>query len=96
MIDDHVERKMILNENDPQTMSSLRLTINKNDTKDLHLLIFLIQNAFTGNSAINIYEDRDALVWQQWSEKWSIEYTIKLPYLIIFICLIKQFVGSIW
>ena len=58
----HVERKMILNENDPQTMSSLRLTINKNDTKDLHLLIFLIQNAFTGNSAIDIYEDRDALV----------------------------------
>jgi hypothetical protein len=86
---------MILNENDSQTMSSL-FTINKNDTKDLHLLIFLIQNAFTGNSAIDIYEDRDALVWQQWSEKWSIEYTIKLPYLIIFICLIKQFVGSIW
>jgi hypothetical protein len=50
----------------------------------------------TGNSAIDIYEDRDALVWPQWSEKWSIEYTIKLPYLIIFICLIKQFVGSIW
>ena len=52
---------MILNENDSQTMSSL-FTINKNDTKDLHLLIFLIQNAFTGNSAIDIYEDRDALV----------------------------------
>jgi hypothetical protein len=61
MIDDHVERKMILNENDSQTMSPL-FTINKNDTKDLHLLIFLIQNAFTGNNAIDIYEDRDALV----------------------------------
>jgi hypothetical protein len=62
MIDDHVERKMILNENDPQTMSSLRLTINKNDTKDLHLLNFLTQNAFTGNIAIDVYGDRDALV----------------------------------
>jgi hypothetical protein len=52
MIDDHVERKMILNENDSQTMSSLRLTIIKNDTKDLHLLFFLIQNVLTGNSAM--------------------------------------------
>ena len=40
----------------------------------------MIQNAFTGNIAIDIYGDRDALVWQQWSEKWSVEYTIKLPY----------------
>jgi hypothetical protein len=85
---------LTINKNDSQTMSSLLLTINKNDAKDLHLLIFLIQNAFTGNSAIDIYEDRDALVWQQWSEKWSVEYTIKLPYKVIqlfpiFICLIK-------
>ena len=29
MIDDHVERKMILNENDSRTMSSLRFTVNE-------------------------------------------------------------------
>jgi len=29
MIDDHVERKMILNENDSRTMSSLLFTVNK-------------------------------------------------------------------
>jgi len=101
MIDDQVERKMILNENDSRTMSSWRFTVNKNDTKDLHLLNFLIQNAFTGNIVIDIYGGRDALVWQQCFEKWSVEYTIKLPYKVIslfdiFICLIKQFVGSIW
>ena len=83
MIDDHVERKMILNENDSRTMSSLRFTVNKNDTKDSHLLNFLFQNAFTGNVAIDIYGGRDALVWQQCSEKLSVEYTIKLPYKVI-------------
>ena len=67
MIDDHVERKMILNENDSRTMPSLRFTVNKkklNDTKDSHLLNFLFQNAFTGHVAIDIYGGRDALVWQ--------------------------------
>jgi len=83
MIDDHVERKMILNENDSRTMSSLRFTVNKNDTKDSHLLNFLFQNAFTGNVAIDIYGGIDALVWQQCSEKLSVEYTIILPYKVI-------------
>ena len=52
MLDDHVERKMILNENlcDSRTMSSLRFTVNKkNDTTDSH----------TGNVVIDIYGGRD-------------------------------------
>ena len=55
----------------------------KNDTKDSHLLNCMFQNAFTGNVAIDIYGGRDALVWQQCSEKLSVEYTIILPYNVI-------------
>ena len=77
MIDDHVERKMILNENDSWTMSSLRLTVNKKrHKKDSHLLNFIFQSAFTGNVAIDIYGGGGALVWQQCSEKISVQYTI--------------------
>jgi hypothetical protein len=36
----------------------------------------MFQNACTGNVAIYIDGGRDALVWQQCSEKLSIEYTI--------------------
>ena len=54
MIEDHVERKIILNENDSRTMSSLRVTVNKKTTQQIHLLNFLFQNAFTGNVAIDI------------------------------------------
>ena len=62
MIDDHVERKMISNENDSWTMSSLQFNTIKNDTKDSHLLNFLFQNAFTGNATIDIYGVGDAFV----------------------------------
>ena len=55
----------------------------KNDTKDSHLLNCMFQNACTGNVAIYIDGGRDALVWQQCSEKLSIEYTIILPYKVI-------------
>jgi len=61
MIDNHVERKMILNENDSRTISYDSRSI-KNDTKDSHLLNVLFQNAFTGNVAIDIYGGRNALV----------------------------------
>ena len=43
----------------------------------------MFQNAFIGNVISNIYVGRDALVWQQGSEKLSLEFTIKLPYKII-------------
>ena len=81
MIADQVERKMMFNENDSRSMSSLWFTVNKkNETKDSHLLTFLFQNTFTGNVAIDIYGGRYFLTWQQCSEKLSVEYTIKLPY----------------
>ena len=41
------------------------------------------QNAFLGNAVSNIYGDRDALAWQQFSENLSLSFTKKIPYKVI-------------
>ena len=64
MIDDyHGERKIMLNENNSRSMSSLWFTVNKNDFKKSSKFA-MFQKTFIGNVAITIYAGRNALVWQ--------------------------------
>jgi hypothetical protein len=44
----------------------------------------MFENAFIENVAINIDGGRDVLVWQWCSENVSAEYTIKLPFKVIY------------
>ena len=97
MIDDyHGERKMILNENDSRAISSWRITVDKSDTKESQLY-FLFQIVFIWNVAINIYGNRDDLVLIVFLLNTQLNFLIRsFNYFILFICFIKQFVGSIW
>jgi hypothetical protein len=62
----------------------------------------MFQNAFIWNVASNMYGGRDDLVWEKCSENVDLLNTHlnfhmnSFNYFILFICFIKQFVGSIW
>ena len=62
MRDDHVERNMILNENDSRTMSSLRFTVNKKRHKRFTSSKLYVSKCLHRKCAIDIYGGRDALV----------------------------------
>ena len=101
MIDDyHGERNISLNENDSQKMSSSRFTVNKkNYTKESHLysmfqhnsweilpLIFMgVEMFLVDNSVLKIHLLNTQLNC----------HIMYFNYFILFICFIKQFVGSI-